>query len=66
VQLTDEPDTVIWALEKKGNFTTASLYREITFPRVVNKAIMSIWRARIAMKIIFFLVVSIFRLSSFS
>jgi hypothetical protein len=55
VQLTEEPDTVTWALEKKGNFTTASLYRELTFPGVVNKEVMSIWRARIPMKIKFFL-----------
>jgi hypothetical protein len=37
VQLTEDHDTVTWALEKKGNFTAASLYREMTFPGVVNK-----------------------------
>jgi hypothetical protein len=53
--LTDESDTVIWALERNGKFSTASLYRELTFPGMENREIMSIWRARIPMKIKYFL-----------
>jgi hypothetical protein len=34
VQLTDEDDSVIWMLTPHGQFTTASLYRFCTFPRV--------------------------------
>lgn len=55
IQLNTEPDTVKRALEKSGNFTTASLYRELSYPGMENKDIMQIWRARIPMKIIFFL-----------
>lgn len=55
VNLSEEPDTVRWVLERKGHFTTASLYREITFPGYENKEIMSIWRAKLPLKIKFFL-----------
>lgn len=55
VPLQSEPDTVTWALEKSGKFTTASLYKELTFPGIENKEIMSIWRARLPLKIKFFL-----------
>lgn len=55
VQLQDVPDMVTWGLDKKGRFTTASLYKEMTFPRMVNKEIMCIWRAKVPMKIKFFL-----------
>ena len=55
MQLQEEPDTDTCALEKKWKFTTASLYRELTFPGVENKEVMSIWRVRIPMKIKFFL-----------
>ena len=54
-QLQEGADTVIWALEKNGKFTTASLYIELTFPGVENKEVMSIWRARLPLKIKFFL-----------
>lgn len=42
-------------LEKRGNFTTTSLYKELTFPGMANRELMSIWKARIPMKIKFFL-----------
>jgi hypothetical protein len=60
VQLQDGPDIVTWALERKGNFTTTSLYKELTFPGEENREIMSIWRARIPMKIKIFSVVFVF------
>lgn len=55
VQLQEGPDTVTWGLEKRGNFTTASLYKEITFPGMINRDLMSLWKAKIPMKIKFFL-----------
>jgi hypothetical protein len=55
IQLNTEPDKVKWALEKSGNFTTASLYRELSYPGMENKENMQIWRARITVKINFFL-----------
>ena len=45
---------VYWLLERDGNFTTASLYRELMFPEVRNKW-MEIWNAKLPLKIIFFL-----------
>jgi hypothetical protein len=41
-------------LERKGNFTTAALYKELTFTGEENREIMSIWRAKIPLKINFF------------
>jgi len=32
IRLQDEPDTVTWALEKNGKFTTTSLYKALIFP----------------------------------
>lgn len=55
VQLQEGPDAVTWGLQKNGNFTTASLYRELTFPGMTNKEVMSLWKAKIPMKIKFFL-----------
>ncbi|KAG0529542.1 hypothetical protein BDA96_05G107500, partial [Sorghum bicolor] len=55
IKLQDEPDTVTWALEKNGKFTTASLYKALIFPGEENREVMSIWRAKIPMKIKFFL-----------
>jgi hypothetical protein len=37
VPLQSEPDTVTWALEKSGKFTTASLYKELTFPGIEKR-----------------------------
>jgi hypothetical protein len=43
VALLEEPDSARWALEKDGNFSTSSLYRELTFPGVINTWMMDIW-----------------------
>lgn len=54
VQLQEGSDVVTWGLEKNGNFTTASLYRKLTFPGMTNKEVMRLWKAKIPMKINFF------------
>jgi hypothetical protein len=55
VSFSPRPDSVKWILEKNGCFSTASLYRELFFPGVVNKWMMSIWRAGLPLKIKIFL-----------
>jgi hypothetical protein len=55
VSLSQSPDTVKWAFEKSGCFSTASLYRELVFPEMVNKWMMCIWREKLLLKIKIFL-----------
>jgi hypothetical protein len=55
VTLSSDKDTVRWVLEKSGQFTTSSLYREITFPGMYNKWMCNIWSAKLPPKIKFFL-----------
>jgi hypothetical protein len=56
VVLSNSEDSVIWAFEKTGSFTIASLYRELTFPRLTNSwLIMMIWEVKIPLKIRIFL-----------
>lgn len=50
VILSPGPDTVTWALEKSGNFSTASLYRELLFPGMENNLMMTIWEAKLPLK----------------
>ncbi|PVH64222.1 hypothetical protein PAHAL_2G217500 [Panicum hallii] len=49
--LTHEADSVNWTLEKTGVFTTASLYRELFFPGVINRELMDVWGASLPLKI---------------
>jgi hypothetical protein len=42
-------------LEKNKDFSTSSLYKELTFPAVVNKWLMNVWRAKLPLKIKIFL-----------
>jgi len=37
IQPTNNPDRVIWKLEKKGHYTTKSMYRFITFGGVIDR-----------------------------
>jgi hypothetical protein len=55
VTLSQESDTVIWILEKNKEFSTSSLYKEITFPGMVNKWMMNVWRAKLPLKTKIFL-----------
>jgi hypothetical protein len=48
-------DTVSWSLERSGNFTTASLYKELTFPGIMNNWMLNIWKAALPLKIKIFL-----------
>lgn len=40
-----EEDIVSWGLEKHGQFTTQSLYRQMTFGGVINTRMMNIWKS---------------------
>lgn len=51
----DEPDRVVWALNKSGLFTTSSLYRNIMDPGHRDRRIKEIWEARMPMKVRIFL-----------
>jgi hypothetical protein len=53
--LTLSLDTMRWVFEKSGQFSITSLYRELVFLGVVNKWMMSLWRARLPLKIKSFL-----------
>jgi hypothetical protein len=55
VATSQQPDSVTWILEKSGEFSTSSLYKEITFPGMENKWMLNIWQADLPLKIIFFL-----------
>jgi hypothetical protein len=51
VSLSQEPDTVRWCLERSSVFTTSALYNALTFPGVPNRWMISIWIAKIPLKI---------------
>jgi hypothetical protein len=53
--LSSFPDSIRWCLDKKGVYTTISLYNEIFFPGFENKWMMCIWTAKIPLKIKIFL-----------
>jgi hypothetical protein len=55
VSLSQESDFVIWTLEKNKEFSTSSLYKEMAFPGMINKWMMNVWRAKLPLKIKFFL-----------
>jgi hypothetical protein len=48
-------DTVSWALERKGQFTTKSLYRFLTDRGVASRSAKFIWNCKVPLKIKFFL-----------
>jgi hypothetical protein len=49
--ISQQPDSIIWIFEKSGEFSTASLYKELTFPGVVNNWMLNIWKAGLPLKI---------------
>jgi hypothetical protein len=55
VATSQQPDSVTWILEKSRNFSTSSLYKEITFPGMENKWMLNIWHAGLPLKIKIFL-----------
>jgi hypothetical protein len=48
-------DCVLWALDKKNQFTTKSLYRFLTDRGFTSRVAGHIWRSRVPLKIKFFL-----------
>ncbi|TVU42828.1 hypothetical protein EJB05_09251, partial [Eragrostis curvula] len=55
VTLGEDNDSVKWAFEKKGNFSTASLYRFLTFPGAVDERLKEMWETKLPLKIKIFL-----------
>jgi hypothetical protein len=55
VQLTNAEDSVTWVLEKSGNFSTSSLYKELTFTGFSNRWLVCMWETKLPLKIRFFL-----------
>jgi hypothetical protein len=51
VVLNTTPDTVTWVLERSGKFTTASLYKELTFTGFENRWLVDMLKARLPLKI---------------
>jgi hypothetical protein len=49
--LANSPDSIRWCQDRKGIFTTASLYHEMFFPGYENKWMVCIWEAKIPLKI---------------
>jgi hypothetical protein len=54
VSLTDTEDSVTWALEKHGSYTTKSLYRFLSNRDLPSRVARIIWKCRIPLKIKFF------------
>jgi hypothetical protein len=44
VRVTEHEDSVSWCLERKGNFTTKSLYKFILNPGVIDKEMLEMWK----------------------
>jgi hypothetical protein len=55
VNLSQQTDSVSWIFEKSGEFSTTTLYKELSFPGVVNVWVMNIWRPSLSFKIKIFL-----------
>jgi len=55
ISLSDNPDSVFWALEKNKLFTTKSLYRFISGSGVSRRVAGFIWKSRLPLKIKFLL-----------
>ena len=51
----DSNDSVSWALERKGQYTTKSLYRFLTDRGVTSKTAGYIWKCKIPLKVKVFL-----------
>jgi hypothetical protein len=50
VEISEEDDRVVWALEKGGQFSTRSMYRFLSFGGMANRRMQEVWRALISMK----------------
>jgi hypothetical protein len=55
IQLTNSHDSVRWILVRSGNFTTFSLYNELTFTGFSDRLMQCLWKTKVPLKIkIFF------------
>ena len=55
VNITEEEDIMIWKLEKKGKFSSKSLYRYMIDGGLIDTKMKGVWKARIPQKIKIFL-----------
>lgn len=55
VNLENEEDEVIWALEKNKPFSTKSLYRFLTNRGAISRSMNFVWKTKIPLKVKFFL-----------
>jgi hypothetical protein len=55
IQLTNSQDSVRWILERAGNFTTSSLYNELTFTGFSDRWMQCLWKTKVPFKIKIFL-----------
>ncbi|RLM55419.1 hypothetical protein C2845_PM10G10820 [Panicum miliaceum] len=51
ISLTDSEDAAKWGLEKKGIYSTRSLYRFIVDPGVICRDMVEMWRTKLPLKI---------------
>lgn len=55
IEITEEADTMVWALEKSGQYTTRSMYRMMTHRGVINYRLRKVWGCKMSMKLKIFL-----------
>jgi hypothetical protein len=48
-------DRVTWALEKSGQFTTKSLYRQVSFGGIISRRMREIWGTKVLLKVRIFM-----------
>jgi len=49
--ISEGEDSFVWLLEKSGHYTTRSMYRRLSFRRVVNRRMVKLWKSKIPMKL---------------
>jgi hypothetical protein len=55
IQITEEDDSLIWALEPSGKLSSKSLYRFMVNPGGVDGRMVDLWEIKLPMKIKVFL-----------
>lgn len=55
VQISGEPDRVQWTLEKKGQFTTRSMYKMLVHRGVIYYSMRQIWKCKLPLKVKIFI-----------
>jgi hypothetical protein len=54
ITLNQKEDSAMWVLEKSKEYSTSSLYNALTFPGIVNRWMMNIWKVSLLLKLRFF------------